>query len=80
MQYNHYNYHVLAIYFDEYVILVDLTFTGRDTNILIYVKRRLAMCARKLGRNKEAVKMFRDVGIKINFFYTVSKMCYFECC
>ena len=34
---------------------------GRDTNVLICVKRRLAMCARKLGKLKEAVKMFRDV-------------------
>lgn len=37
----------------------------RDTNVLIYVKRRLAMCARKLGRNKEAVKMFRDLSKEI---------------
>ena len=37
---------------------------GRDTNVLICVKRRLAMCARKLGKLKEAVKMFRDVSNK----------------
>lgn len=33
----------------------------RDTNILIYVRRRLAMCARKLGKLKEATKIFKEL-------------------
>ena len=36
-------------------------FPERNTNVLIYVKRRLGMCARKLGKLKEAAKIFRDV-------------------
>lgn len=33
----------------------------RDTNVVIYLKRRLAMCYRRLGKLKDAVKLMRDL-------------------
>jgi len=58
--------HAHAVVAELKKIILRCIFIGRDTNVLTYVKRRLAMCARKLYKLKEAVKAFRDVST--NFF------------
>lgn len=52
------------IYYLIYYIIYlfhNLFILGRETNTCAYIKRRLAMCARKLGRIKEAVKLMKEV-------------------
>ena len=53
--------------FDRNYIL-PMFILGRDTNTCAYIKRRLAMCARKLGRVKEAVKLMKEVKIPMVFY------------
>ena len=56
----------------NFKLCLNLNLTNkRNTNVLIYVKRRLGMCARKLGKLKEATKIFRDVILFLFYFTSV---------